>query len=178
MCGSFLTIRKDFVYLIHQSAKDYLIDPSRSAIFPSGRGAIHHAVFSRSLQVMLKTLKRDIYNLRRPGILIDEVRSIPPDPLNQVRYACVYWVEHLCEVDNSSSQYHDELRNGGVVYIFLRNFFLYWLEALSLTRSMSDGVLATIKLEGLLKVSLDLYVELFNNTNRLRFNQMGLTSLS
>lgn len=37
MCASFLTIRDNYVYLIHQSAKDYLSDVKVSAaIFLSG----------------------------------------------------------------------------------------------------------------------------------------------
>jgi hypothetical protein len=47
MCGSFLTIRDDYVYLIHQSAKDYLSEKARESIFPSGSGYAHHAIFSR-----------------------------------------------------------------------------------------------------------------------------------
>jgi hypothetical protein len=35
MCGSFLTIRDEQVYLIHQSAKDYVSDKMRAAALPS-----------------------------------------------------------------------------------------------------------------------------------------------
>jgi hypothetical protein len=103
---------------------------------------------------MSKTLQRDIYNLRYPGISIDQVKPASPDLLTPARYSCVYWVDHLCEVDSSSSQYQSDLHNGGTVYLFLQEKFLYWLEALSLMKSMSDGVLAIAKLETLLRVSL------------------------
>lgn len=33
-CGSFLTIREDYIYFIHQSAKDYLDSNTSEAIFP------------------------------------------------------------------------------------------------------------------------------------------------
>jgi hypothetical protein len=36
MCSSFLTIRDEYVYAIHQSAKDYLSACAPSAIFPAG----------------------------------------------------------------------------------------------------------------------------------------------
>jgi hypothetical protein len=36
MCGSFLTVRDDQVYLIHQSAKDYLSERSFKDSFLSG----------------------------------------------------------------------------------------------------------------------------------------------
>src|SRR6202041_2407287 len=63
MCGSFLTIRDNYIYFIHQSAKDYLTS-NASTIFPAGRGRIHYYMFSGSLSALLKTLRRDIYNLQ------------------------------------------------------------------------------------------------------------------
>ena len=51
MCGSFLTIREDTIYFIHQSAKDYLSsNPVDHLIFPSGRTEVHREIVSRSLQ--------------------------------------------------------------------------------------------------------------------------------
>jgi len=153
MCASFLTIRNDQVYLIHQSAKDYLNTKAFDMIFPAGREHIHHNMFSRSLSVMSQMLQKDIYNLQLPGLLIDQVKPVDPDPLVHVRYSCIFWVDHLGEDDGSSSHSLSELRDGGQVHVFLQETFLYWLEALSLLRSMSNGVLAIAKLENLLRVS-------------------------
>jgi hypothetical protein len=155
MCGSFLTVRDDYVYLIHQSAKDYLSGKARDTIFPSGSGHAHHAIFSQSLQAMHETLQQDIYELRHPGLSIDKVNVPRPDPLAAMRYSCVYWVDHLCE-GGSHSQCQRDLDDGKTVYQFLQKCFLYWLEALSLLRSMSEGVLSIIRLESFLKVSLNL----------------------
>lgn len=44
-CGSFLTIRNDVVYFIHQSAKDFLLDKAPDQILPTGIGAQHHLIF-------------------------------------------------------------------------------------------------------------------------------------
>ena len=41
MCGSFLTIRDNYVYFIHQSAKDYLTTNASALIFPAGHGLVH-----------------------------------------------------------------------------------------------------------------------------------------
>jgi len=60
MCGSFLTVQDDQVYLIHQSAKDYLSDEARATIFPS-QDKTHHDIFFRSLELMCGTLRRDMY---------------------------------------------------------------------------------------------------------------------
>jgi hypothetical protein len=75
MCGSFLTVRDDQVYLIHQSAKDYLSNKMQDAIFLS-RDKVHHNIFSTSLKLMSNILKRDMYDLSDPGFPIDNVRVL------------------------------------------------------------------------------------------------------
>lgn len=40
-------------------------------------------------------------------------------------------------------------QDGGVVHVLLQKKYLHWLEALSLLRSMSEGVIAVQKLEAL-----------------------------
>jgi hypothetical protein len=149
LCGSFLTIREGIVYFVHQSAKDFLLKEA------SGIQEVHYTIFSRSLQTMSKTLRRDIYGLCAPGFPIDQVEQPDPDPLASADYSCVYWVDHLCDWDSSKSVKHrDDLQDGGAVDEFLRQKYLYWLEGLSLRRSISKGVLSMAKLEGLLQVSL------------------------
>lgn len=139
-CGSFLTIREDYIYFIHQSAKDYLDFNVPGTIFSSGRGAFHYNLFSRSLQVMFETLQRDMYRLHQPGISINSVKQPHPDPLAPVRYSCVYWASHLDEAYRSSSPCRSDLADGGKIHLFLQKRFLYWLEALSLIKSMSSSI--------------------------------------
>ena len=84
-----------------------------------------------------------------------KVKQPDPDPLAAADYSCVYWVDHLRDWDSSKSAKHrDDIQDGGAVDKFLRQKYLYWLEALSLLRSMSEGVLSMDKLEDLLQVSL------------------------
>ena len=151
MCGSFLTIREDTIYFIHQSAKDYLDTSVDHSIFPSGRTEVHCGIVSRSLQNMSEKLRRNMYNLQDPGILIDQINSVDPDPLARIRYSCVYWIDHLCEID---SRLYDQvgLCDNGMIDVFLRKHFLYWLEILSLMRNMSNGVVMIRKLENLLAI--------------------------
>jgi hypothetical protein len=99
---------------------------------------------------MAQTLRRNMYGLRTPGTLIHDVKQPDPDPLAAVRYSCVYWVDHLQECSGDAQD--RDLQDGGKVDTFLRERYLYWLEALSLLRRMSEGVFAVAKLEGLLKV--------------------------
>ena len=158
LCGSFLTIRERTIFFVHQSARDFLIKEVSNDIFPSGINDINHAIFSQSLQVMSRILRRDIYSLRVPGISIDQVKQPDPDPLAAIRYSCLYWVDHLLDCQTRDDKIPN-LKNSGSVYNFLRQYFLYWLEALSLMRSLSSGIVLTMKLEVWLQVS---FLELFD----------------
>lgn len=62
MCDSFLTIRDEYVYLIHQSAKDYLSTSAPTTIFPAGLVEANHRVFSQSLQVGLIKYRLKLIN--------------------------------------------------------------------------------------------------------------------
>ena len=158
LCGSFLTIREGTIYFVHQSAKDYihyLLAETSDKIFPSGKGEIHHEIFSRSLEVISKTLRRNIYNLGAVGYPTEQVEPPEPDPLAALHYSCIYWVDHLSDWNpNSSANYRVDLQDGATVDKFVRTKYLYWLEALSLCRSMSGGVVSMAKLEALLQVIL------------------------
>ncbi|KAH6724991.1 hypothetical protein BKA61DRAFT_537097 [Leptodontidium sp. MPI-SDFR-AT-0119] len=85
LCGSFLTLRERTISFVHQSAREFLIKEASNDIFPFGIDNINHAIFSRSLQVMSRTLGRDVYSLRTPGISIDQVKQPDPDPLAAAR---------------------------------------------------------------------------------------------
>ncbi|WPJ65547.1 hypothetical protein SMAC4_13940 [Sordaria macrospora] len=162
LCGSFLTLRDQTVYFVHQSAKDFLLGNASDKagnqaletfkwIFPSGKEDVNYTIFSRSLDAMSTTLRRDIYGLRAPGFPSDKVQVPNPDPLATVRYSCVYWVDHLCySVSSTNTKRHNPLQDNGVVHTFLETKYLYWLEALSLLQAMPAGVVAIKKLESLL----------------------------
>ena len=94
-CRSFLTIRERTIFFVHQSAKDFLIGKAPQEPLLLRAQDVHNSLFSRSLQAMSMTLRRDIYTLRTPGIHIDQVKQLSPDPLAAVRYFCLYWVDHL-----------------------------------------------------------------------------------
>src|SRR5467141_221394 len=144
MCGSFLTIRDNYVYFIHQSAKDYLTINASATIFPAGHEPIHYDMFSWSLDALSKTLRRDIFNLQDPGGMVKDVPD--PDPLASIRYSCVFWVDHLCKADDKSLDRKKKLSDDGAVFAFLKEHFLHWLESLSLIYKLSDAVLSIKKL--------------------------------
>jgi hypothetical protein len=147
-CSSFLTIREEYVYFVHQSAKDYLDSEDMFVVIsPSGRAASQYDLFSRSIEAMSGTLQQDIYGLRLPGFRIESVQVPDCDPLAALRYSCVYWARHFIK------GYQSDLNDGGKVHQFLQTYFLYWLEALSLIGEISEGILAITSLESCISVS-------------------------
>ena len=176
LSGSFLTLRESTVHFVHQSAKDFLLEKASDEIFVSGVGDVHYTIFSRSLEVMSRTLRRDMYGLCAPGFPIGKVEQPDPDPLAAAGYSCIYWVDHLCDWDSSKSvKYRDDIQDRGAVDKFLRQKYLYWLEALSLLRSVSEGVLSMEKLEGLLQVSLKSIVLSRKRSNITLGKSRGIT---
>ncbi|KAH7471855.1 Vegetative incompatibility protein [Fusarium oxysporum f. sp. matthiolae] len=166
-CGSFLTLREEIVSFVHQSAKDFLLNQASDQILPSGIAHQHHVIFSRSLEVLSSTLQRDIYNLRAPGFPIDQVTPPNPDPLASTRYSCIHWVDHLLDSEPTAKMREKDLGDGGVVHDFLQTKYLYWLEALSLLRRMSEGAMAMQKLRGLVRnVEVRELTELLRDAHR------------
>jgi hypothetical protein len=152
MCGSFLTIRDKQVYLVHQSAKDYLSDKMQAAVLPS-QGEMHYNLFAQSLELLSSRLKRDMYHLVEPGCSIEEVREPDPDPLETARYSCVYWVDHLYDSKPKSlGRSIGSLQAADAVDEFLRKKYLYWLEGLSLCGSVGKGVVSMERLWSLVQV--------------------------
>lgn len=151
VCGSFLTLREDTVIFVHQSAKDFLLREASKDILPRGIGAEHNMIFLRSLEVIFKTLRRDIYNIKFPGFSIKDVRQPSPNPLAAAEYACVYWVDHLqgSKQNESNDLSLDEKSH---VDAFLQQKYIHWLEALSILGGVSNGIQAMQKLEILIQV--------------------------
>ncbi|KAF2176924.1 WD40 repeat-like protein [Zopfia rhizophila CBS 207.26] len=158
LCGSFLAIRGDTIYFVHQSAKDFLLTKAFNEVFQSRTEEAHYTVFSRSLQVMSKILRRDMYSLRTLGYPAEQVKQPDPDPLAASRYSCIYWIDHFCNSNSNSSENHMVyLQGGGAVHSFLQKKYLYWLEALSLCKSMSKGVVSMAKLKALIQRRADAF---------------------
>ncbi|KAK3364018.1 hypothetical protein B0T25DRAFT_587633 [Lasiosphaeria hispida] len=178
MCGSFLTLVDNYVYPIHQSAKDYLVsDTAIDKIFPSGKQAVQRSIVDRSIAAMENTLRRDVYQLVHPGALIRDVEARPPtpDPLLGVGYSCTYWIDHVCETDKAdlqgSRRYRlanalerhitkskKRIRIRDLIRTFFRNHFLHWLEALSLLGVVSNGVLSVARLRAMVEAPLQTYI--------------------
>ncbi|KAJ5652726.1 hypothetical protein N7507_010152 [Penicillium longicatenatum] len=146
ICGSFLTVRENTVAFVHQSAKDFLLQETLTEILPRGKESEHHAIFSNSLEVVLKTLRQDIFDVKHPGIPTQEISIPSPNPLGMAEYACIYWVDHLQGIKHNTTSRlsHDEKSR---IDMFLKQKYLHWLEALSILGRVSEGIRAMQKLE-------------------------------
>jgi hypothetical protein len=84
---------------------------------------------------MTEALKKDICGLKDPGVLVNYISQdlieacVPP----ALRYASVYWVQHVEQSHNLLILLHD-------IDSFLHGHFLHWLEVLALTKRLCDGV--------------------------------------
>ncbi|KAF5243712.1 hypothetical protein FAUST_2707 [Fusarium austroamericanum] len=154
-CGSFLTTRDTTILFVHQSAKDFLLEKSSELLFQSGLAQHHYALFQRSIDVLV-VLRKDMYDLKYPGVSLDEaIRNRPePDPIDSLVYALVFWVDHLREANKFSSKDNAELQKSfaKTVYRFLCDKFLFWLEALSLCHNPSVAGKALMSLKKLLAI--------------------------
>lgn len=150
LCGSFLVIRDETVYLVHQSARDFLTKDRSGEIFPSGVSEEHCAIFERSMKLLGRTLEKNIYNLQHEGGESGSAEVPTPDPLAAARYSCVYWVEHL----NQSMQADDMTRAWEGLQTLLEEKFLNWLEALSLLNNYPHGIGSMTALDVQLRVRM------------------------
>jgi hypothetical protein len=157
LCGSFLTLREDTVYFVHQSGKDFLFAKAYNKAFPDGSEAVHQAIFLRSLAILSKTLHRDMYSLEALGYPVKNVNLPRKDPLAVSRYPCVYWIDHLYESKALKSGVSG-LQAADAVKDFLMKKYLYWLEGLSLCKSVGKGVLLMEKLWSLVQVCSTKYI--------------------
>lgn len=156
-CGSFLTIREDVVYFVHQSVKEFLTKSTASTIFTFGVRRKHASISMLSMKALLHGLRRDMYNLRKPGISIEQVQTPSPDPLAPLRYSCIFWVDHITEgYSPNELQPQEDINEIGLAYQVLQEKFLYWVEALSLIRNVPSGVSSIAKLLQLSQVCLSL----------------------
>ncbi|KAJ5413900.1 hypothetical protein N7509_000527 [Penicillium cosmopolitanum] len=176
ICGSFLTLREGTVMFVYQSAKEYLLKEAFGVIFHGGIETEHNVIFSRSLDVIYKILQRDITNIKFSGRHTKYFRVPSPNLLAPVEYACLYWVDHLyaCKYNATCRL---SLKNREALDTFLQRKYLNWLEALSILGSLSDGIRAMKKLEGLIQEeieSVSLLEQVRDATRFIQYHRTGI----
>ena len=139
------------VTLLHLSFRDFLLDTQKRGKSPFwvDEKETHKRLASKCLKLLSspKGLRQNPCNLTSPGTLKSEINyKIIDNTLSlEVRYACRYWVHHLGQTGR-------RIRDGELVYAFLRKYFLYWLEAMSLMGEVSASIHMVSRLQSLTKV--------------------------
>jgi hypothetical protein len=116
----FLIIQDNIVYTIHQSAQDFLF--INKSIFFSAIKDIYYIIFSRSLQIISRILRHDIYSLGAPGFSIDQIKQPDPDLLAGAHYSCFYWIDYLLDTRRNINSNLDD--NSSIIK-FLSLKYLY-----------------------------------------------------
>jgi hypothetical protein len=141
------------IRLLHLSFREFLLDAKKRGKSPFwiDERDTHERLATKCLQLMSRSgyLRKDICNVKRPGMLRKEINGQVIDVClpAEVRYACRYWVSHL-EQSNSSIYDH------GQVHVFLREHLLHWLEAMSLLGNAADSITMITTLWSILEASL------------------------
>jgi hypothetical protein len=121
----------------HASVRDYILSSQRctDARFWVDECQAHIHIARQCLGLMRNTLKKDICGLKEPGVLIKDIgrELIDACVTPPLRYACLYWVQHV-ERSHSSATLQNAIDS------FMREQILYWLEVLALVGKLSDGV--------------------------------------
>jgi hypothetical protein len=136
--------------LHHPSFRDFLLTKERcgDSNFQVDEKQAHQTLAGYCIQLMSTSLKQDICGQKVPGTLVANVESsrieqcLPPE----VKYACLYWAQHL---QKSDAQLYDNDQ----VHQFLQAHLLHWLEALGWIGKTSDGILAISSLDAQIQVS-------------------------
>ncbi|KAF2186277.1 hypothetical protein K469DRAFT_664161 [Zopfia rhizophila CBS 207.26] len=119
------------IRLLHLSFREFLIDPKKQGKSPFwvDEKETHERLATQCLERMPSpnSLQENMCNLPSPGVLNSEIseETIASSLLPELQYACRYWVHHL---EQSNRHIHDR----DLVHLFLQDYFLYWLEAMSL----------------------------------------------
>ncbi|KAJ3457025.1 hypothetical protein MRS44_014166 [Fusarium solani] len=119
------------VRMLHLSFRDFLVDKEMRGTNPFwiDEQETHERLATRCLDLLCsgKHLKQDICDLGWPGTRREDVdkEDINLRLPGEVRYACLYWTHHL---EGSCLKISDSNR----AFSFLKDCFLFWLEALAL----------------------------------------------
>jgi hypothetical protein len=95
--------RSRLLRLHHPSFRDFLLNKERFSDlnFWIDEKQAHRTLADKCIRLMSNSLKQDVCGQEAPGTLVTDVKSnqieqcLPPE----VRYACLYWIQHLQKSD-------------------------------------------------------------------------------
>jgi hypothetical protein len=138
------------IRLHHPSFRDFLLDKNRCSDlrFWVDEKRAHQTLADGCIRLMSNSLMKDVCRQNAPGTLATSIeRSLIEQCLPlELRYACLYWTQHL---QKSGAQLYD----GGEIHRFLQAHLLHWLEALGWMGKTTEGIQAILSLEAHILVS-------------------------
>ncbi|KAI9767392.1 MAG: hypothetical protein M1839_004511, partial [Geoglossum umbratile] len=161
------------VRLLHPSSRDFLVDPQKKGKSPFwiDERETHERLANKCLELLSSPegLRQNMCKLLNPGTLRSEIDErtiaicLPPE----LQYACRYWVHHL---EQSDCHIHD----GDPIHLFLRKYFLYWLEAMSLIREAYKCIHIINRLQALAESDMSTVSSFLHDAERfmLRFRSI------
>jgi len=132
---------EDPVHIFHKSFHDFLLHPERckDERFFVNPSVHHQKILLSCLHLMKGRLKKDICNLGKYAFL-SEVEDLAIYRAAHIGdalwYACSFWTGHLMRVPSNSPEVQKEIDG------FFTNYFLFWIEVLSLMGNLDIGVYA------------------------------------
>ena len=137
------------IRLHHPSFRDFLCDQSRcrNESLCVDKTAVHSMLSDRCLNVM-SILRKDICDLKSPGTMVEDIEPafITQHLSSTLQYSCRYWLDH-------SEHGQVSLNDDGPVHRFLREYFPYWLEVMSLIGKIPEALTMMMRLESMINVS-------------------------
>ncbi|KAJ5647182.1 hypothetical protein N7490_003554 [Penicillium lividum] len=138
------------VFVLHESFREFVLHTDSG--FYVDEENMHATIASHCLRVMEQHLKRNICNLQSYGIQHTDIDSQKIEQFLQpeLQYSCRYWVYHL-ERNRAFDTKENILEEN--ILRFLQQYFLHWVEAMSLMGMTSETVEMIGKLQLLEQVS-------------------------
>jgi hypothetical protein len=133
----------------HLTFREFLVDPEEPHDFQIDQRKTHSYIAATCLKIMREpgSLKQDVCAQKLPGTRRLEVEAlvINENIKAHLAYACNHWVYHLEMSESLIDDTHEALG-------FLRNYFLYWFEAMSWLGKASAMIRTIQALQKLAKV--------------------------
>ena len=118
------------VRVLHPSFTEFLVTRQRCGrdIWFFDRPTCHRYLAFLCLDRMNAVLKHNMCNMTLSVDRADENLS------EDVSYSCVFWINHVCAIEQDIAPIMDRLRG------FLHRHFLHWFEALSILKRSRDSI--------------------------------------
>ncbi|KAL6922426.1 hypothetical protein FSST1_006452 [Fusarium sambucinum] len=150
-CGCFLSVRDSFVHFVHESAKDFLLNPEYG--FGYDPEQQHYQILVTSLSVM-STLQLT-------------------NDFEPLKYPCTQWAFHIsyCHFEAQAR----ELRDGSHIDGFLRESYLEWYKALGYLGAVSNGILCMLELSRRVSGQVSVFAKLIREEiSFMRYHRVGI----